>query len=483
MRGASFAKIIISVIISLLVIPVIMTDAADPFYNFVVTGEGRIQIPLTYSTETVMKGFADDNSTLDFAADIFIDDDDRLYILDNGNSRVLKYDLSEGKQVFIKSYELSGKLTCKNPNGLFADKDGDIYIADTDNFRVLHIGENGEFIEQFVQPESELYDQSIPFRPYKLGIDSLGQLYVLNFEDDNGFIIVDAYNEFRGYTAPTTVDADSLSERLVKLFATKEQREKIGKKNRPMHSNITFGDDNTFYVTTARAKNAQMKKYTSVGVNIYPKTNDFSVTDKSAGITESITESEFVDVCVDADGNASVLDRMTGYVTQYSPDGIMLTVFGGKGSWAGRFLNPVAIDCDSSGRIYVLDKDTATIQVFKPTAFIEKVHEALRLYNDGKYEESFGPLQEILKITDIYPVANIGLGKSYMKQERWEDALKAYRKNLSRDLYSEAFDQLRLRFVREHFGAVVISVISVIAAGTWAVLRLRKYARRIGGGR
>lgn len=453
-------------------------SAADPSYNYVVAHWGIAQIPLTYSTEQILKGFAEDNGTINFASDIFIDKKDNLYILDNGNDRVLKYELGDGKSVYTKTYSLTGQLKTKNPNGLFVDDDGDIYIADTDNGRVLHIGENGQFIEEFKQPDSPLYDESYAFRPYKVGIDSLGQLYVLNYEDDNGFIILDAYNQFKGYTAPNSVEADTFSEKLVKLFATQEQKDKLGKKNRPMHSNFTFADDNTFYVTTARAQQAQLKKFTSVGVNIFPVTDDLSVT-----LTESDESSSFVDVCVDSDGNASILDNTTGYITQYSADGYMLALFGGKGNCAGRFMNPVAIAQDSTGRIYVLDKDTSTIQVLKPTQFIEKVHEALKLYNDGRYEESLKPWTEILKVADTYPVANVGIGKAYMKQEKWDAAMDAYKKNLNQSLYSEAFDQMRLQYIRKYFGWIVLAIVAAIVLVVFVVYKVRKYAIKIGGGR
>lgn len=468
-------------LISVLILFVILTmtvSAADPFYNYIFTSRGPTGIPLAYSTEQVLKGFGEDNSTINFASDIFIDGLDHLYILDNGNNRVLKYKLGDGRSSYMKTYPLTGQLQTKNPNGIFADDDGDIYIADTDNGRVLHIGENGQFVEEFVQPASELYDASYSFRPYKVGIDSLGQLYILNYEDENGFIILDAYNNFKGYTAPNTVPPDTLTDKLVKIFASQEQKDKLGKKNRPMHSNFTFASDNTFYVTTARAQVAQLKKFTSVGVNIYPKTDSFSTQSEDEEITSSI-----VDVCVDDDGNVTILDSGTGILSQYSADGYILATFGGKGNCAGRFMNPVAIAQDSTGRIYVLDKDTSTIQVLRPTQFINKVHEALKLYNDGRYEESLEPWLEIVKATDIYPVANVGIGKAYMKQEKWEQAMEAYQKNLSPQLYSEAFDAMRLQKIRKYFGWIVLAGIAGIVLLVFVVYKLRKYAIKIGGGR
>ena len=131
----------------------------------------------------------------------------------------------------------------------------------------------------------------------------------------------------------------------------------------------------------------------------------------------------------------------------------------------------------------MLDQDTSTVQVLKPTGFIEKIHEALKLYNDGRYEESLEPWAEVLKIADVYPVANIGIGKAYMKQEQWSDAMAAYRKNRSADLYSEAFDQMRLEVIRDYFGWVVLAIVAAVVLVVLLVYKLHKYAIKIGGGR
>ena len=57
----------------------------------------------------------------------------------------------------------------------------------------------------------------------------------------------------------------------------------------------------------------------------------------------------------------------------------------------------VAIDVDKSDNIYVLDQEKNEIQVFKPTEFTDLVHEALYLYQSGRYEKSKEPCKKLFK--------------------------------------------------------------------------------------
>jgi len=477
-----------AVLIALLLTVTIMSPsvmAADPSNHLIYNGTNTSAIPLAYSVDTVMKGFGTDNSAISSATDMFIDNEDFLYILDAGNNRILKYQLTADSQEFVREYPLRDKLATKNPNGIHVDAGGDIYIADTDNGRVVHMGENGEYIEEFVQPESDQYDTQYAFRPYKVTLDSTGQMYIINFEDPHGFIILDAYNKFKGYIASTTV-TKSLWDAVVGFFSTAEQKEKLGNKKPPMHSNATFHTDNTLFVTTARANTQQLKRFSSVGENVFPLTGSFGI-DYTHGFVFNIDtvglEAKFVDVCVDKDGNASMIDAVSGKIYQYNTEGIMLCSFGGAGGWAGTFASPSAIDCDSFGKIYVLDQGAGTVQIFKPTSFIRDVHNAQRLYNDGKYVEAIEPWSEIAKHTTTYEMANLGLGKAYLKQEDWDMAMEYYKRANDMSGYSLAFDGMRRQLLNQYFGLVVLAIVLLAVGSVLGVVRLRKYAHRFREGR
>jgi sugar lactone lactonase YvrE len=82
-----------------------------------------------------------------------------------------------------------------------------------------------------------------------------------------------------------------------------------------------------------------------------------------------------VDVALDRQGNAYVVDARNGRVEIYGPDGQHRQTVGERGEGRGQFSSPRAIAVDQAGRIYVGMGDDFLIQRFGP---------------DGKYIDSFG---------------------------------------------------------------------------------------------
>lgn len=60
---------------------------------------------------------------------LFISDDDSLYVVDTGNSRIVHMDKDGRLLNLIGDTEGSGKL--QEPKGVFVKEDGTVYVADT----------------------------------------------------------------------------------------------------------------------------------------------------------------------------------------------------------------------------------------------------------------------------------------------------------------------------------------------------------------
>ena len=406
--AAAFAVVLLSGLVA-------GASGADAVQRYVINLENKKQeIPLCYSVEKTYSYFNLAQDTLSEPTDLYVDSADRLYILDAGHGRVLKL-APDG--ALLREYKPSGADALKSPSGIFADADENLYIADTGNGRVLRLNRDGQVTLRLTQPKSDLYDAAYPFAPAKVEVDSLGQVYVLNKLDYHGFIVLGMDNAFKGYLASTRLSSnpwDSLIERI----ATASQKEKLGKRIPPAHTNFTIGPDGSLYTTTGNTSTAQFKQYSPVGNNFYPKQDTFgdsSVDTIMKKFGKTSGEPYFTDVCVDAQGIISLLDNFSGRIYQYDRDGVMLCAFGGTGNWAGRFMNAVAIDNDSKGRLYVLDRNLGTVQVLAPTSFIRTVQQALGLYYNGKYNDARSLWNQVLLLDPAYPVARIGLGKAEMK--------------------------------------------------------------------
>lgn len=440
----------------------------------------RVPVAKTYTLDRVQIFFGKEVGPLASPSHMVIDREDNIYLADSGNNRVLKFNADWEIQLVIT--EADGR-PLRNPQGLYVDEYGYIFIADTDNNRIVNIAPTGEYVESFVKPESALYDSRYAFRPMRLSIDPVGQIYMINLEDYHGFVILDAENNFRGYVAPTRLPYSFL-DKLIEYFATPEQKERLAKRMPPIHSSLSICERGTIYSTTRRTGIDQLKRFSNIGVNIFPKQgSSFGETRGDYVLRRfgvEVLEPDFVDLAVDPMGVISLLDRTTGKVYQYDNDGMLLGVFAGKGTWGGKFISPVSIAQDSRGALHVLDSHSGAIHVFQPTAFIRKVHDALALYYAGKYEEAVGPWQEILAIDPNYSVAHIGMGKAYMKQERWQEAMDAYKAADDRTGYSAAFREIRKAFFRQYFGLLLLLAMVLLAGAARGFVLLRKAQRSQG---
>ncbi|AEE95247.1 NHL repeat-containing protein [Mahella australiensis] len=426
----------------------------------------RIPIPVTYSVSKVIINLGDKVGPLNQAEDLFIDERGLLYVVDTGNARIIKLDK---KGAVLGVYGGPKDKPFNTPKGVFVDWSGDMYVADTGNGRIVHLSQDGEFVEEFTKPESSLIDPNYPFKPAKIAIDATGYIYILNESDYHGFITIDAYNRFRGYVAPTRLPF-SLTQTLVRFFATPEQKEQLAKQLPPSHSNFVIHDDGMIYATTSYVNNDQIKKLNSIGKNIYKHDISFGEHLDDAG---NPIVPNFVDIAVDKNGIINALEAESRKIYQYDRDGNLLTVFGGLGSWKGRLDSPSSLVVDDDGNIYVLDKALNNIQVFEPTAFMKYIHQALALYYDGRYQEAVTPWQEVLKIDANYELAHRGIAKAFMKQERWREAMAEYRAGDDQEGYSRAFSEYRHQLYRQYFGLVVLAIIAITVLIYWAIRHLK----------
>ena len=122
--------------------------------NYVVYDGKRTVIPDVYEYVTTITGVASDSgSSFSAPNDVFIDDENFIYIADSGNNRVLK--LAEDGRLLMEISDFDGDALI-NPTGVYVDKSGRIFITDTGNYRLLIFDKNGKCLEKNGKPESDL---------------------------------------------------------------------------------------------------------------------------------------------------------------------------------------------------------------------------------------------------------------------------------------------------------------------------------------
>ncbi len=431
----------------------------------------EIAIPVTYECVQVIdfiQGYmpeSGDEGKLNNPQDVFIDQNDCIYIADTGNNAVLKLD-SEGNLLQVIT-EANG-VPLQYPLGLYVDEAGDIFIADNGNARILHLDKDGVYIEEFVAPESELLSQNLAtFDPAKIGINSYnGYIYMLIGKQ---FLTLDALNRFQGLVGTEPVGFD-LIDYLVRLFATDVQKEKLEKREPVSYNNFCITPDNKIYAVSMANAN-QIKKINSIGDSTYP-----------AGFYGELTYDEngetvypfFVDIAVDSYDMITVADQHNSKLYHYNDVGELLAVFGGKGSNKGSFETITSICYDTKDRLFVLDSSRNNLQVMAPTAFLQQVHSATSLYLQGKYDESLSQWNEMRQLMSSYPVAQKYIASILYKQQDYSGALQEYYEIGDKANYGKTLGALRSIFYTEHFG-LVVGVVLVVAVGVvWLLLFLHK---------
>ena len=104
----------------------------------------EIPTPVSYTVSKSVVGTDLGVGKLNEPSDIFVDDDNNIYVSDTGNNRVLKIS-SDFKTVYvISSIVIDGEIQpIEAPGGLFVDNNGDIFITQKEKNRVLKLGADG----------------------------------------------------------------------------------------------------------------------------------------------------------------------------------------------------------------------------------------------------------------------------------------------------------------------------------------------------
>ncbi|MBQ3133746.1 MAG: hypothetical protein IJC17_05695 [Clostridia bacterium] len=419
-------------------------------------------IPKTYNFDYVIDGFFD-GVKLSTPQDLFVSEQGELFIADTGNNRIIRMN-SHGELVRI--YKNETQRPFNGPKGVFVDEDGFVYVADTNNKRLVKMTNDGKFVGEIVRPTSDLISDDISFEPSKLMVCDNGLIYVIVGKE---FMSITQDNEFLGYFGAEDLPF-SLSNMLVNMFASDIQKQKLTKKQPSAYNNFALGSDGLVYAV-ANKTTGQIKKITSVGENIY---EDQFYGEYVFNQSNVLVAPTYTDIAVDKNGIVFVCETNSRKIYQYDRKGNSVAVFGGEGATEGYFSMPVAVDVNREGQVFVLDSDRGAVQVFSSTRFMTEVLEALRLFEDGEYDEAYAAWNEIVRLNAGYPLAHNMLGAIEFKRKNYEAAMDHFEVAGNQEEYGEAYGEMLHALFTRHFAWVVIGLIALVFVGGWGFGRLKK---------
>lgn len=509
-------RALVCIIVALMIIPTVGVSAVSEktdeigyetytyWYDFIGRSRKAVYSKPMYEVEKVFTSGAlgvAENSSI---SDVHTTSNGMTYVLDGGASTVkildaeynivnefsFVYDQDENYYYFDKA------------KGIFADNDGNIYIADTNHKRVMKCDSTGRLIRNYTLPQSHLIPAGFNYQPIKIAVDSEGYVYILSNGSYYGAILYSPEDEFLGFYGSNDVAA-TITQALVtlwnRLFTTNRQRAGMVSQLPYTFTDLWVDSEGFVYTATGSTKElnqkAQIKRLNPGGGNILDSESE-NFADEGVSMTklDGTRYQDLMGVAADNEGFIHIIDATYGRVFIYDNECRMVSAFGGgirSGQQDGTFHTPSAIAYNTSNDdIIVSDSYNNTLTVFRITDYGKLIKSAQAKTIVGDYEDAMEEWVDVLELDRNCQLAYSGLAKAYyVKGHNSDDAAYAsecMKKSISlakqgydRDTYSLAYDSVRTEMLRENFTWIMLGAVILIGFVIFIMVYSTKHSVRL----
>ena len=460
-----------------------LSAAAAPYETYTYSIEGDILTsPHAYTPSAAITSYEMNMQTpLNGAKDIFVDENNKIYISDSGNNRVVVCDPD-----FMYEFEISSFInengvqdSLSDPRGLFVNSDT-IYVCDWQNSRIVLFDLEGNFKSIVEAPTADVMGTDTVFRPQAVAVNSSGTMYIVSSTTYSGIIALNPDGSFQSFLGAqkTTVSLAVRIRRMLFPNVVTESYISTPYQNLTLDdeglvwATIIFDDEEAELLASAIQSNAKTSTYAPVK-RLNAKGDDVMVRNGFAmpagervfntmgDYAKSNGPSELVDIAMGPNGMWSVLDSKRSKIYTYDNEGNLLFAFGDQGKQLGNLSSPTAITyCGSD--IYVLDSTLNSITIFKRTDYGDVIDQALYHNSIREYSAAYEDWQDILRRNINFDAAYVGIGKNLYRQGQYEEAMEYYKKAWEQTNYSVAFKSYRKEMVEKYILLIIVVVVAVI---------------------
>lgn len=401
--------------------------------------------------------------------------DNLVYICDTGNNRIVVVERINEEGFVLKQIidEFKGDVevtTFSGPTDIAVSEEGELFIADKGNGRILKLDSDLNYIMQFDKPVDNTLDPELTFSPNKIVIDTAGRVYCIATGINKGLIKYENDGTFSGFVGATPVTYD-FADYIWKRLATEEQRAQLESFVPTEYDNIYMDYEGFIYACTGNVTEADLdsgaadaiRKLNLMGNDILVRNGEWPVYGdlywQEGGGYEG--PSHMYDITAFENDIYVGLDKNRGRLFAYDDQGRLLFAFGGNGNMDGYFRQPVALE-HMGQDLLVLDSLDCAITLFTPTEFGSLIYQAIDQFDAGEYMASGETWQKVMDINGNYDLAYIGIGRSLLRQERYHEAMEYFELKYDDENYSKAFKQYRKEWVEEHILIIFIVVFAIL---------------------
>ena len=398
-----------------------------------------------------------------------------VYVCDSGNNRILileKDGVAGLRLVGQPITEFKGSvdpLTFSNPTDLAISEDGNIFIADKGNKRILKLDANWNYLMQFDKPnDASLSDgDNFDFAPSKIVVDTAERVYCVADNVNKGLIKYENDGTFSGFVGATPVSYN-FWDWFWKHFASQEQLEKMANFVPTQYDNLYMDPEGFIYVCTSKPTEEDIKaesatvvrKLNLLGNDILVRNGSYPIYgDLYMGTGGKKTgPSRFCDITTLYNDIYICLDRNRGRLFGYDDQGHLVYAFGGTGNMDGYFNSAVSIDHIGKD-LLVLDENDGAITFFVTTEYGNLIYDAIDKFDLGEYDASEANWRKVMEFNGNYDLAYIGIGRSLLRQKKYKEAMEYFELKHDAENYSKAFKQYRKQWVEEHIVLIVVIIL------------------------
>lgn len=407
--------------LSIVLIPkteaVIISSA--PYQTYTIGPDGELVI-----TQTAYEpaGTITIPTSLNNPSDMYMKDD-LLYVADTNNQRIISIDGTG-----LVTELVTGLM---EPTGVHVDQDNQLYVVDKGTRLIYVYDENLDLKLTIDRPSEPIFGLNSPFIPLKIATGPRGIMYVTGEGSVSGVMQFNHAGEFLGYLGTNPTDK-SLYREILEFF------------NVPLApitplspENIAVDQKGSLY-TTSQTEGNQVKKFNIASQIVYSLTtlnNPTAVFVNDFGNVYSITPE--------------------GYIAEYDATGHLLFLFGaeaGPNPVLGLFQGAADLVVDSNYNLYILDRVAGNIQILQRSEFTALVHEGLQSLQNGIYDVE--QWENVLRMNSVFALANSVIARTYYRNGDYQTALDYYRIASDKQGYSDVYWQVRNDFLTQYLGLI-----------------------------